>query len=46
MNIKLTAVTKRFGSTMALAGVDLEVGTAIYGLLALTGIACDLHISQ
>jgi ABC-2 type transport system ATP-binding protein len=35
--VRVTSVTKRFGSTAALAGVDLELGPGITGLLGPNG---------
>ena len=37
MNIELTDVTRRFGSTQAVAGVSLETGPGVFGLLGPNG---------
>jgi ABC-type multidrug transport system ATPase subunit len=37
MNIGLTDVTRRFGSTQAVAGVSLEAGPGVFGLLGPNG---------
>ena len=37
MNIEITELTRRFGRTMAVAGVDLEAGPGVYGLLGPNG---------
>ena len=33
MNVELTDVTRRFGRTQAVAGVTLETGAGVFGLL-------------
>jgi ABC-type multidrug transport system ATPase subunit len=37
MNIEITGLTRRFGRTMAVAGVDLQAGPGVYGLLGPNG---------
>jgi ABC-2 type transport system ATP-binding protein len=37
MNIELTGLTRRFGRTQAVAGVDLEAGPGVFGLLGPNG---------
>jgi ABC-type multidrug transport system ATPase subunit len=37
MNVQINGLTRRFGRTMAVAGVDLEVGTGVFGLLGPNG---------
>ncbi len=37
MNVELTDLTRRFGRNQAVAGVDLEVGTGVFGLLGPNG---------
>jgi ABC-2 type transport system ATP-binding protein len=37
MNVQISGLTRRFGRTMAVAGVDLEVGTGVFGLLGPNG---------
>jgi ABC-2 type transport system ATP-binding protein len=37
MNIEITGVTRRFGRTMAVAGVDLQAGPGVFGLLGPNG---------
>src|SRR5580704_8222217 len=37
MNIEITELTRRFGRTMAVAGVDLQAGPGVYGLLGPNG---------
>src|SRR5580704_17337828 len=37
MNIEITELTRRFGRTMAVAGVDLQAGPWVYGLLGPNG---------
>jgi ABC-2 type transport system ATP-binding protein len=37
MNIEITELTRRFGRTMAVAGVDLRAGPGVYGLLGPNG---------
>src|SRR5579875_3534628 len=37
MNVEITEVTRRFGRTQAVAGVDLETGPGVFGLLGPNG---------
>src|SRR5215469_4208476 len=37
MNVEITEVTKRFGRTQAVTGVDLETGPGVLGLLGPNG---------
>src|SRR2546430_7248901 len=37
MNIEITDLTRRFGRTMAVAGVDLRAGPGVFGLLGPNG---------
>jgi ABC-type multidrug transport system ATPase subunit len=37
MNVEITGLTRRFGRTMAVAGVDLQVGPGVFGLLGPNG---------
>ena len=37
MNIEITGLTRRFGRTMAVAGVDLQAGPGVFGLLGPNG---------
>ena len=37
MNVEITGVTRRFGHTQAVAGVDLETGPGVFGLLGPNG---------
>jgi ABC-2 type transport system ATP-binding protein len=37
MNIEITDLTRRFGRTQAVAGVNLETGPWVFGLLGLNG---------
>jgi ABC-2 type transport system ATP-binding protein len=37
MNVEITELTRRFGRTMAVAGVDLRAGPGVYGLLGPNG---------
>jgi ABC-2 type transport system ATP-binding protein len=37
MNVEITGLTRRFGRTMAVAGVDLMAGTGVFGLLGPNG---------
>ena len=37
MNIEMTGLTRRFGRTMAVAGVDLHAGPGVFGLLGPNG---------
>jgi ABC-2 type transport system ATP-binding protein len=37
MNVEITELTRRFGRTMAVAGVDLQAGPGVYGLLGPNG---------
>ncbi|MGH3300325.1 MAG: ABC transporter ATP-binding protein [Streptosporangiaceae bacterium] len=37
MNVQITNLTRRFGRAVAVAGVDLEVGTGVFGLLGPNG---------
>jgi ABC-type multidrug transport system ATPase subunit len=37
MNVDITGLTRRFGRTMAVAGVDLQVGPGVFGLLGPNG---------
>ena len=37
MNVEITEVTRRFGRTQAVAGVDLETGPGVLGLLGPNG---------
>src|SRR6202035_5103886 len=37
MNVEITDVTRRFGRTQAVAGVDLEAGPGVFGLLGPNG---------
>jgi ABC-2 type transport system ATP-binding protein len=37
MNVEITGLTRRFGRTMAVAGVDLQAGPGVYGLLGPNG---------
>ena len=37
MNVEITELTRRFGRTMAVAGVDLRTGPGVYGLLGPNG---------
>jgi ABC-2 type transport system ATP-binding protein len=37
MNVEITAVTRRFGRTRAVAGVDLALGPGVFGLLGPNG---------
>jgi ABC-2 type transport system ATP-binding protein len=37
MNVEITDLTRRFGRTMAVAGVDLQAGPGVYGLLGPNG---------
>src|SRR6516162_4460907 len=37
MNIEITGLTRRFGRTMAVAGVDLQTGSGVFGLLGPDG---------
>ncbi len=37
MNVEMTGLTRRFGRTMAVAGVDLDAGPGVFGLLGPNG---------
>ena len=37
MNVEITGLTRRFGRTMAVAGVDLRAGPGVFGLLGPNG---------
>jgi ABC-2 type transport system ATP-binding protein len=37
MNVEITSLTRRFGSVMAVAGVDLRTGPGVFGLLGPNG---------
>ncbi len=37
MNVEITGLTRRFGRTMAVAGVDLKTGPGVFGLLGPNG---------
>ena len=37
MNVEITGLTRRFGQTMAVAGVDLRAGPGVFGLLGPNG---------
>ena len=37
MNVEITDLTRRFGRTMAVAGVDLQAGPGVFGLLGPNG---------
>ena len=37
MNVEITGVTRRFGRTQAVAGVDLQTGAGVFGLLGPNG---------
>jgi ABC-2 type transport system ATP-binding protein len=37
MNVEITGLTRRFGRTMAVAGVDLKAGPGVFGLLGPNG---------
>jgi ABC-2 type transport system ATP-binding protein len=37
MNVEITGLTRRFGKTMAVAGVDLHAGPGVFGLLGPNG---------
>jgi ABC-2 type transport system ATP-binding protein len=37
MNVEITGLTRRFGRTMAVAGVDLQAGPGVFGLLGPNG---------
>jgi ABC-2 type transport system ATP-binding protein len=37
MNVEITGLTRRFGRTMAVAGVDLHTGPGVFGLLGPNG---------
>src|SRR5262252_5151915 len=37
MNVQISGLTRRFGRTTAVAGVDLEIGTGVFGLLGPNG---------
>ncbi|HEV2377431.1 MAG TPA: ATP-binding cassette domain-containing protein, partial [Streptosporangiaceae bacterium] len=37
MNVEITGLTRRFGRTTAVAGVDLRAGPGVYGLLGPNG---------
>lgn len=37
MNVKITGLTRQFGRTMAVAGVDLQAGPGVFGLLGPNG---------
>ncbi|MGP8001412.1 MAG: ATP-binding cassette domain-containing protein [Streptosporangiaceae bacterium] len=37
MNVEMTGLTRRFGRTMAVAGVDLHAGPGVFGLLGPNG---------
>jgi ABC-type multidrug transport system ATPase subunit len=37
MNVEITGLTRRFGRTTAVAGVDLQVGLGVFGLLGPNG---------
>jgi ABC-2 type transport system ATP-binding protein len=37
MNVEMTGLTRRFGRTMAVAGVDLRAGPGVFGLLGPNG---------
>jgi ABC-2 type transport system ATP-binding protein len=37
MNVEITGLTRRFGRTQAVAGVDLEAGPGVFGLLGPNG---------
>jgi ABC-2 type transport system ATP-binding protein len=37
MNVEITGLTRRFGRTVAVAGVDLQVGPGVFGLLGPNG---------
>jgi ABC-2 type transport system ATP-binding protein len=37
MNVEITGLTRRFGRTLAVAGVDLEAGPGVFGLLGPNG---------
>ena len=39
MNVDISGVTRRFGRHLAVAGVDLETGPGVFGLLARTARA-------
>jgi ABC-2 type transport system ATP-binding protein len=37
MNVEISELTRRFGRTQAVAGVDLQAGTGVFGLLGPNG---------
>ena len=37
MNVEITELTRRFGRNQAVAGVNLQAGTGVYGLLGPNG---------
>jgi ABC-2 type transport system ATP-binding protein len=37
MNVQITNLTRRFGRSVAVAGVDLQIGTGVFGLLGPNG---------
>ena len=37
MNVEITGLTRRFGRTTAVAGVDLQAGPGVFGLLGPNG---------
>jgi len=37
MNVQITGLTRRFGRAVAVAGVDLQIGTGVFGLLGPNG---------
>src|SRR5690242_978501 len=37
MNVEITGLTRRFGRTMAVAGVDMRAGPGVFGLLGPNG---------
>src|SRR5215468_10761732 len=37
MNVEITGLTRQFGRTMAVAGVDLQAGPGVFGLLGPNG---------
>jgi ABC-2 type transport system ATP-binding protein len=37
MNVQVSGLTRRFGRALAVAGVDLEIGTGVFGLLGPNG---------
>ncbi len=39
MNIEITGLTRRFGRNQAVAGVDLQAGPGVFGLLGPNGPA-------